>query len=126
MLLLSIFSAVALLLSSTGLYGVISYSVSQRTQEIGIRMALGAKPSQLLAMVLTQGLRLSGAGLVAGILGALALNHILKGMLVGVSTTDALVFACGAATAAAVALLACLVPARRAMRLDPVAALRQE
>ena len=126
MLLLSIFAAVALLLAGIGLYGVISYSVGQRTQEIGVRMALGATRRQVLGMILSESLRLAGTGIAAGILGALALSRLLKGMLVGVSTTDAGVFAAAALGIGVIALVACYVPARRATTVDPVVALRYE
>ena len=126
MLLLSIFAALALALAGIGLYGVISYSVGQRTQEIGVRMALGATRGQVLGMILSQGLRLACAGIAAGIIGALALNRLLKGMLVGVSTTDATVFTFAALSIALIALAACYIPARRATAVDPVIALRYE
>ena len=126
MLLLSIFAALALLLAGVGLYGVISYSVGQRTQEIGIRMALGATRSQVLGMILGQGARLVTTGIALGIAGALALNQLMKGMLVGVSTTDALVFSAAAVSIAFIAMAACYLPALRATAVDPVIALRYE
>jgi len=126
MLLLSIFAALALLLAGIGLYGVISYSVGQRTQEIGIRMALGATRAQVLGMIMSQGVRLAIPGIVLGTAGALALNQVMKGMLVGVSTTDAAVFSAAAVSIALIALAACYVPARRATAVDPVIALRYE
>jgi predicted permease len=126
MLLLSIFAAVALSLAGIGLYGVISYSVGQRTQEIGVRMALGATRGQVLGMILSESVRLAGAGIATGIIGALALSRLLKGMLVGVSTTDASVFAAAALGIGVIALAACYVPARRATTVDPVVALRYE
>ena len=126
MLLLSIFAAVALSLAGIGLYGVISYSVGQRTQEIGVRIALGATRGQVLGMILSESLRLAGTGIATGILGALALNRLLKGMLVGVSTTDASVFTAAALGIGVIALAACYVPARRATAVDPVIALRYE
>ena len=126
MLLLSIFAAVALSLAGIGLYGVISYSVGQRTQEIGVRMALGATRGQVLGMILSESLRLAGAGIATGIIGALALSRLLKGMLVGVSTTDSSVFAAAALGIGVIALAACYVPARRATTVDPIVALRYE
>jgi len=126
MLLLSIFAAVALSLAGIGLYGVISYSVGQRTQEIGVRMALGATRGQVLSMILSEGLRVAATGIAAGIVGALALNRLLKGMLVGVSTTDAGVFTAAGLSIAVIALAACYLPARRATAVDPVIALRYE
>jgi putative ABC transport system permease protein len=126
MLLLSIFAAVALSLAGIGLYGVISYSVGQRTQEIGVRMALGATRGQVLGMILSESLRLAGTGIGVGIIGALALNRLLKGMLVGVSTTDPAVFVVAALGIGVIAIAACFVPARRATAVDPVVALRYE
>jgi putative ABC transport system permease protein len=126
MLLLSIFAAVALSLASIGLYGVISYSVGQRTQEIGVRMALGATRGQVLGMIFSESLRLAGAGIATGIIGALALNRLLKGMLIRVSTTDVSVFTAAALGIGMIALAACYVPARRATTVDPVVALRYE
>jgi len=126
MLLLSIFAAVALSLAGIGLYGVISYSVGQRTQEIGVRMALGATRGQVLGMILSESLRLAGTGIGVGIIGALALNRLLKGMLVGVSTTDPAVFAAAALGIGVIAIAACFVPARRATAVDPMVALRYE
>jgi len=126
MLLLSIFAAVALSLAGIGLYGVISYSVGQRTQEIGVRMALGATRGQVLTMILSEGLRMAATGIAAGIIGALALNRLMQGMLVGVSTTDATVFTVSALSITVIALAACYLPARRATAVDPVIALRYE
>jgi putative ABC transport system permease protein len=126
MLLLSIFAAVALALAGIGLYGVISYSVGQRTQEIGVRIALGATRGQVLGMIFSESLRLAVAGIATGIIGALVLNRLLKGMLVGVSTTDASVFTAAALAIGVIALAACYVPARRAIAVDPVVALRYE
>lgn len=126
MLLLLTFAALALVLAGIGLYGVISYSVGQRTQEIGIRMALGATRMQVLGMILKQGVGLAIAGIIVGIAGALALNQVMKGMLVGVSTTDAPVFTIAAVSIALIAIAACYLPARRATAVDPVVALRYE
>jgi putative ABC transport system permease protein len=122
--LLGAFAALAVLLAAVGIYGVISYSVSQATREIGIRIALGALRRDVMAMVLKQSLRLAVLGLVIGVLISLALTRVLRTLLFGVSATDPVVFGAIAALVAAVALLASLVPARRAARLDPMTALR--
>ena len=126
MMLLGAFAALALVLAAVGLYGVISYSVAQRTQEIGIRVALGAARSQVLSMVMRHGLRLVAFGLAAGLGMALMLSRTLKGLLVGVSATDAPTLLVAAAGLLLVALLACYVPAWRAARMDPLVALRFE
>ncbi len=112
------------LLSAIGIYGVISYTVAQRTHELGVRAALGAPKNALLGMVLRNGMALAGLGLVLGLGGALALTRLLATLLIGVGARDPVTLAGAAATLAAVAFLACYVPARRAARLDPVAALR--
>jgi ABC-type antimicrobial peptide transport system permease subunit len=120
------FAAVALILALIGLYGVIAYSVAQRTREIGIRHALGASFSQICRMVLGQGLRLAGAGVIAGIAGAFGLTRLISGLLFGVQPTDPAVFVAAAVLFAAVAVLASYVPAHRAATVDPVIALRDE
>jgi putative ABC transport system permease protein len=126
MLLLSIFGGLALVLASVGIYGVISFAVSQRTREIGVRMALGARPTDVVQMILTEGLKLVAVGVVLGTAAALLLTRLLEGMVYGVSMRDPFIFALVNLLMATVSLAACYVPARRAMRVDPLVALRYE
>jgi predicted permease len=126
MMLLSIFAVVALVLAAVGIYGVISYSASRRTHEIGVRMSLGATRQDILLLVIRQGVWLAVAGSTAGLAGAWLLSRLMAGLLYGVQPTDPVTFAVVALGLATVAMLACYVPARRAMHIDPMSALRYE
>jgi predicted permease len=126
MLLVGFFGLLALLLASIGMYGVISYSVMQRTPEIGVRMALGAQRSQIFVMILRQASRLAVAGIAIGLIAALAATRLMTRFLYGVQPADPLTFAAVSLLLASVAFLACYLPARRAMRVDPMIALRYE
>jgi putative ABC transport system permease protein len=124
--LMLIFGVVALLLAAVGIYGVVAYGVAQRTQEIGIRMALGAQPVSVLGLVVGDGMRLVAAGLLVGVAAALALSRLLATLLYGIGAVDALTYAAIALVLVAVALVAILIPARRATRVDPTVVLRYE
>ena len=124
MMLLTIFAASALILAAIGLYGLIAYSVEQRTQEIGIRMALGAQPRDVLNMVLPYGMRLALAGVAIGVEAALALGRVMNGFLYGVQSWDPAALASVAILLLAVALTAVYIPARRAVQVDAMEALR--
>ena len=126
MILLGFFAGLALLLASIGLYGVISYSVAQRTHEIGIRLALGAQRSEVLTLIVRQGLKLTLIGLAIGIPGALGLTRFLSSLLYGVKPTDPFTFIAVSFSLVGVALLASYIPARRATTVDPMVALRYE
>ncbi len=124
--LLGVFAAMALVMAVIGLYGVISYAVTQRTQEVGIRMALGAQPGEVLRLVIGQGMQLAGIGAAAGLAVSLIFSRVLKNQLFRVSAFDPLTFAGTALVLIAAALAACYIPARRATRVDPMDALRHE
>ena len=126
LLLLGVFAFIALLLGAVGLYGVVSYAVTHRTREIGIRMALGAQKSDVLRLVFRQGLLLSSIGIVIGLVASVAFTRVMESLLYEVSATDPAILIIISLLLGAVALLACYVPARRAMKVDPLVAVRHE
>jgi putative ABC transport system permease protein len=125
-LLLGVFAAIALLLSAVGIYGVISYSVAERTNEIGIRGALGASRGNLLGLILRHGIWMTATGLAIGLLGALGLTRLMATLLFGVGAWDPLTIASVTGILICIGMLACYVPARRATKVDPIGALRYE
>jgi ABC-type antimicrobial peptide transport system permease subunit len=125
-LLMTVFATTALLLAAIGIYGVVAYSVARRTREIGVRIALGATPSGVLALIVRQGSQPVVVGIAVGLAGAFALTRVLRGTLFGVTASDPLAFAGGVVVLSTVAVVASLIPALRAARVDPVTALRQE
>ncbi len=126
LVLLGLFSALAVILAATGIFGVISYSVAQRTHEIGVRMTLGAQPVDVLCMVLGQGGKIALGGIVIGIVVAFGLTRLMSGLLFSVSAGDPATFVAVAGLLVLVAIFACYIPARRATRVDPMVALRYE
>jgi ABC-type antimicrobial peptide transport system permease subunit len=124
--LVGVFAALALLLASIGIYGLLAYMVGQRLQEIGIRMAMGAQPSHILKMILTQGVKLAGAGILVGMIFAGFAAPLISSMLYGVRPVDPAVFVTVPLVLVIVALLASYIPARRATKVDPIIALRNE
>jgi putative ABC transport system permease protein len=126
MILVSLFAALALLLSAVGIYGVVAYSVVQRTHEIGVRMALGAAATDVLRLILTEGIAVAVAGVALGLVGAAALARVMTTLLFGITPRDPLTFGAGAGLLLLVAILASYVPARHATRVEPVTALRGE
>jgi putative ABC transport system permease protein len=124
--LLSLFAFLAVILSAIGVYGLMHYSVTQRTHEIGIRMALGAQPLEVIRLVLGQGGRIALAGILIGVGGALSIGRVLSSLLFDVTATDPVTFVVVTLLLCVIALVACYIPARRAIRVDPMVALRYE
>ena len=126
LVLLATFAAVALVLAAVGIYGVISYAVSRRTHEIGVRMALGASPATVVRLIIGQGMRVVGAGVITGLAGALLATRLMTSVVYGVRVTDPLTYVGVAALLTGVAMLASYIPARRATRIDPLIAMRSD
>jgi putative ABC transport system permease protein len=126
MLLVGLFAVLALVLSAVGIYGVMAYAVSRRAHEIGVRMALGAGSNQVLKLVLKDGMTLAFAGIAFGLLGAFALTRLMASLLFGIGAKDPVTFVSVSAFLAFVAFIACYIPARRATKVDPLVALRNE
>jgi putative ABC transport system permease protein len=121
-----VFGLLSLLLASIGLYGMMAYSLTRRTREIGVRMALGANPAAVFAMTIRQGLALTLAGIAIGVAAALGVTRLMRSLIFGVTPYDPLTFVAVAVLLLGVAVAACYIPARRAMRVDPMVALRYE
>ncbi len=126
MVLIGVFAATALLLAAAGLYAVIAYLVSQRTREIGIRLALGATPRHILRLMMGKGMKLTLIGVAIGFVGAIAITRLMRSLLFAVAPTDLMTFGISAIVLIVVALMACFIPARRATKVDPLVALRYE
>ncbi|HEY6402775.1 MAG TPA: FtsX-like permease family protein, partial [Blastocatellia bacterium] len=126
MFLLGVFALIALILAAIGVYGVMAYSVSQRTHEIGVRIALGARPNAILRLVIRQALILAALGIAIGLVGAFALTRVMSSLLFGVSATDLLTFVITSLLLGSIALMASYIPARRAAKVDPISALQHE
>jgi ABC-type antimicrobial peptide transport system permease subunit len=124
--LLVVFAAVAMLIAAIGIYSVLAYSVNQRTREIGVRMALGAPRAHVLRMVVREGMAVGAIGVAAGVAGALAVSRVLDSLVFDVQVRDPITYVAVAASLAVVALVACIIPARKASRVDPIVALRYE
>jgi putative ABC transport system permease protein len=124
--LLTVFAVAALALASLGIYGLVSYAVAQRTREIGVRMALGARSGDVLRLVMGQGMKLALAGVALGLVASVALTRTIKSLLFGVSTIDPVTFAALPLLVMLIGMLACWIPARRATRVDPLIALKYE
>jgi putative ABC transport system permease protein len=125
MTLLAIFALLSLILAAVGIYSIVAFMVSQRTHEIGIRIALGAQPASILRNILSHGMMLTSIGIAIGLAGAFALTRLLQSLLYGVTTTDHTTFIASAAALLFLSLIACYIPARRALQVDPMTALKE-